>query len=304
MQQVPGSAAPDGGGPNSAEMDDPYYQTRMALVRRINSDREAEGIGPVEYDPLASHVEDAHCQEMAANSYLSHWNLRGELPYHRYHFAGGHDHIQENLSRTSIHSLRQYPIPTGPEELTPYLLQSQERIIAERPPLDGHRINVLNRDHTHVGIGLAVVDQEFAMGQMFLNRYVKLEAFPEMLTRGSIDVEGEVLREDTGPYYCSVFYEGPLRRRLAVELDQTYAYEDMAGEQVGTKPPWEMTFRERTGQFRFNMAVDRKGPGLYHLVLWVRTPLRFIPYRLGGPGVYRVDTAQAIPAAGWVFRVD
>ena len=142
------------------------------------------------------------------------------------------------------------------------------------------------------------------MGQMFVNRYVKLGVFPDTLERGSIDVTGIVLRDDTGPYYCSVFYENPLRRRLAVELDQTYAYEDMAGEQVGTKPPWEMTFRERTGQFRFNVAVDRKGPGLYHLVLWVRTPLRAIPYRLGGPGLYRVDTAQAIPAAGWVFRVE
>jgi len=69
-------------------MDDPYYETRQAIVAQINRDRAANGVAPVEFDALSSRVSDQHCQEMAARQYLSHWNLRGLLPYHRYHLAG------------------------------------------------------------------------------------------------------------------------------------------------------------------------------------------------------------------------
>jgi len=98
--------------------DDPYYEARQALVRRINADRAAAGLEAVEYDPLASQVSDQHCQEMAGNDYLSHWNLRGLLPYHRYHFAGGRDHLQENLSRMMVFWVRR------PVRSIPYTLGS------------------------------------------------------------------------------------------------------------------------------------------------------------------------------------
>jgi len=79
--------------PATPTVDDPYYETRLALVAQINRDRGANGVGPVEFDALSSRVGDQHCQEMAARQYLAHWNLQGQLPYHRYHFAGGRDHV-------------------------------------------------------------------------------------------------------------------------------------------------------------------------------------------------------------------
>jgi uncharacterized protein YkwD len=74
--------------------DDPYLKARLAAVERINRDRVAAGSPPVQFDAFSSAVGDHHCQEMAGREYLSHWNTRGLLPYHRYHFAGGRDHIQ------------------------------------------------------------------------------------------------------------------------------------------------------------------------------------------------------------------
>jgi len=241
---------------------------------------------------------------MAGRGYLSHWNLRGLLPYHRYHFAGGRDYIQENLSRTTVISSSPAPIPTDPEGLLPNLLAAHQRFVDEKPPLDGHRKNVLDPGHTHVGIGLAVVGGEFTMAEEFVNRYVELAPLPERLPQGSIPVAGTVLRKEFGPYYCVLFYEGWPQARTVEELNHTYAYEDMAGTIVGRVPPWNISFNASKGSFHFSIPVDAAGPGYYHMVLWVRRPIRSIPYELGVSGSYQIDTAQGVPATGWVFRLD
>ena len=284
--------------------DDPYRRARLALVERINQDRAAAGLQPVEFDELSSHVADAHCQEMAANKYLSHWNLRGLLPYHRYHFAGGRDYVQENLSRMTVMSSVPNPISTEPEDILEYLMNAHQRFVDERPPLDGHRKNVFDPGHTHVGIGLAVVGGEFTMAEEFVNRYARLAPLPETLPKGSLRVEGQILQKDYGPYYCGLFYEGWPQPRTAEELNRTYAYEDMGGKVAGKVPSWDMTFDPSKGTFHFSVPVNALGPGYYHMVFWVRRPIRSIPYQLGESGAYQIDTANGVACAGWVLRAE
>ena len=284
--------------------DDPYFEARQAVVQRINADRAAAGLPAVEFDWLSSQVADRHCQEMAGNDYLSHWNLRGLLPYHRYHFAGGRDHLQENLSRLTVFSLEPNPISTAPEAVQVHLLNAHQRFMDETPPLDGHRKNVLDPGHTHVGIGLAVAGGNFTMAEEFINRYVELEPLPETLPRGSIPIQGAVLNKEFGPYYGVLFYEGWPPARTVEELNRTYAYEDMTGEIAGRVPPWEMSFNPASGRFRFDLSYKALGPGYYHFAFWVRQPVRSIPYSLGTPGAYRVDTAEGVACAGWVFRLE
>ena len=309
-------AGPPGSKPTTAAVsstsDDPYYEARQAVVRQINLERSAARLAPVEFDSLSSQVSDRHCQEMAARAYLSHWNLRGLLPYHRYHLAGGRDYIQENLSRMTVISNLPNPISTQPADVQEHLLHAHERFMEEQPPLDGHRKNVLDPGHTHVGIGLAVVGGEFTMAEEFVNRYIELTPLPELLPQGSIRVDGRVLprhlprepNDQFGPYYCALFYEGWPQIRSVEELNRTYAYEDMSGDVRSKVPPWEMSFSSSTGQFRFSVPVNRAGPGYYHLVLWVRRPHRTTPYSLTTAGAYKIDTAEGIPCAGWVFRLD
>jgi hypothetical protein len=283
--------------------DDPYHQTRLAVVEQINRDRAANGARPVEFDRLASQVGDVHCQEMAARKYLSHWNLQGLLPYHRYHLAGGRDHVQENASRVTVFSVDPNPIPTDPAGVLPPLLDAHNRMVAEKPPLDGHRKNILEPVHTHVGIGLAVVGGDLTMTQLFVNRYVRLDdEFPLELPRRSIEVRGEIINKDFGPYYCVLFYEGAPRPRTVEELNRTYAYTDPAGEPCAKVSPWEMSFDRNRGRFRFTIPVADCGPGLYRMMLWVRTPVNTIPYRLHPGGAARVDTKFGLGCAGWVFR--
>ncbi len=282
--------------------DDPYYQVRNAVVEQINRDRAAAGLSAVEFDPLSSVVADHHCQEMAAHRYLSHWNLKGLLPYHRYHFAGGKDHVQENLSGTTKFSGGREPIGTQPQDVLPLLMESHHRFMAEKPPLDGHRKTVLTSAHTHVGIGLAVVGEEFRMAEEFINRYVRLNDFPETLpASGSVQVEGEMLRKGFGPYYCVLFYEGQPQPRTVEQLNRTYAYADTEGDQCVNIRPWEMRFDSARGRFRFSVPANNCGPGSYHLLLWVRNNIRTIPYELQ-LGSNSVDTRDAVPAAGWVFK--
>jgi len=261
-------------------MDDPYYETRRAVVRQISRDRTAVGLDSVQLDPFASSVSDQHCQEMAGRGYLSHWNLPGLLPHQRYHLAGGRDHVQENLSRATIISHRPAPIPTSPTEILPHLLRAHARLMDEQPPLDGHRKNILDPAHTHVGIGFAVVGGEFTLAQLFVNRYAQLQELPRQLPKGSIPVEGVMLRRDYGPYYCALFYEGEPRPQTPAELNQTYAYSDMEGEICGEVPPWKMQFDPGRGRFYLSVPIQERGPGYYHLLLWARDRVRSIPYRL------------------------
>ena len=142
------------------------------------------------------------------------------------------------------------------------------------------------------------------MAELFLNRYVRLAPLPVTAPKGSVRVEGEVLRDNFGPYYCALFYEGQPRPRTLAELNRTYAYEDMAGQMAARIPPWEMSFDRSRKRFRISVPLRENEPGYYHLVLWVRQPRRSIPYELSGAGLYQVDTKEAVPCAGWVFRVE
>lgn len=280
--------------------DDPYFSTRMALVERVNLDRAAVGLSAVEFDAFSSAVADHHCQEMAGAKFLSHWNQRGLLPYHRYHLSGGRDHVQENLSRITVFSGSRSPIGTQPEELLPHLAEAHERQIAEKPPLDGHRRNILDPAHTHMGIGLAVVEGELTMAEEFLNRYVRLKELPRALPKVPIEVQGEILRKGFGPYYCGLFYEGVPQPRTPAQLERTYAYGESEGEECAAIRPWEIRFQVSTGRFRFSFRPKNCGPGFYHLLLWVRNDIRSIPYELQ-MGVNKIDTKGAVEAAGWVF---
>jgi hypothetical protein len=281
--------------------DDPYLGARLAVVERINRDRASAGSPAVEFDPFSSVIGDRHCQEMAARQYLSHWDTRGLLPYHRYHFAGGRDHVQESLSRMTMFSNQAAPISAEPEGVRPLLLQSHQRFASEEPPLDGHRRTLLDPVHTHVGIGLAVVGPEFTMAEEYVNRYVQLAELPLGLPPGAMRVEGQMLRQEFGPYYCVVFHEPFPQPRTPAQLERTYAYSDMEGDECANIRPWEMEFDRGRGRFRFSLRPKNCGPGFYHLLLWVRNDIRSIPYQLH-LGTNKIDTHNAVPAAGWVFR--
>ena len=81
------------------------------------------------------------CREAAENNYISHWNLAGEKPYHRYAFAGGYDHVSENAYRewttgnyNNSHS-----------EIFKKMESGHGSFMSERAPNDGHKKNIIDK---------------------------------------------------------------------------------------------------------------------------------------------------------------
>jgi len=65
-----------------------------------------------------------------------------------------------------------------PEELAACLMDAHARMMAERPPDDGHRQTVLNPIWTHVGIGVALVGGEFRMTEEYSRRIAQWVEIP------------------------------------------------------------------------------------------------------------------------------
>ncbi len=141
---------------------EPERDAKAALLARINADRAAAGVGPVATDLVAARAGDAFCLDAARTSVMGHWDLSGRAPYDRFADAGGVDWHGENFSGESR---RGRTIPHG--ELVGLLLEAHGRMMAEKPPDDGHRKAILDPNWTHVGIGVALEGGEFRMTEEF-----------------------------------------------------------------------------------------------------------------------------------------
>src|SRR5438067_13876930 len=64
-------------------------QARSYMLELINRDRGYCGLRPVLLDPVASRAGQDQAEEMAAHSYLAHFNLQGDSPQQRYARCGG-----------------------------------------------------------------------------------------------------------------------------------------------------------------------------------------------------------------------
>lgn len=137
-------------------------RAKAALLARINADRAAAGVAPVAVDLVAAKAGDEFCLDAARTGVMGHWDLAGRAPYDRFADAGGVDLNGENSSGVSRTG---EPFHEG--ELERLLLEAHERMMAERPPDDGHRRTILDPDWTHVGIGAALEGGEFRMTQEF-----------------------------------------------------------------------------------------------------------------------------------------
>ncbi|MBP8960203.1 MAG: hypothetical protein KBG40_07230 [Bacteroidales bacterium] len=76
--------------------DDNDLQLKLIQLDIINKSRKRHNASPVKLDILASRVANMMSRKAAEYGYISHWNMKGEKPYHRYAFAGGYDHVSEN----------------------------------------------------------------------------------------------------------------------------------------------------------------------------------------------------------------
>lgn len=236
------------------------------MLELINRDRKAAGLSPVQWDETAARAAQAHAQEMAHYVYLSHWNLDGYGPEHRYYFAGGRDVVRENVYSYYQRSTTGAGIPV--QDWQEIVEQAQESLMQSA----GHRDNILQPSHTHVGIGIGynATLGEVRIVQEFVDRYVAVEPVAESVRAGdAVEIVGRMLPGASSPL-INLAYE-PLPTPMTVaDLNNTSTYSSRAEVFQALKPQVQgSTFR---ATIRFS-ELDK--PGLYHIRVWVE--------RLGQP---------------------
>jgi len=254
--------------------DKQIHDLRIAAVNRINADRRREKLPPVEFDELSSKVADAHCGDVVDRGVISHWSSDGRKPYMRYSWAGGRDGVAENLAY-SFGSI-ETDLASLPREIN--LLE--DGFMAEVPPKDGHRQNILTRHHTHVGIGFAWTQTGLCYAQEFIDRYVKLD---DLSTTASLQdkmlIRGSVINPAYRLHSIEIVYEPFPKKMSKDELARTYAYELPQDDNLVLRPKapngqvyadgsdGEIT--ESDNSFEVPMKFYKRKPGVYTVVVWL-----------------------------------
>ena len=301
-----------------AQGEGPVDETRIALrsefLQMINRDRAANGLAPVELDPEASAIADTYCRQQIRNGTTGHFTTDGLSPYMRYSFAGGNDGVSENAAAWSA------TYKFSDRSLYDMIRRSEEAMMSERAPHDGHRRTILDPYATHVGIGLAWERGEFRLTEEFLRRYV---AWKRPLPRGAgmteqvvavgkplnnyhveaISVHHEPLPQSLSTQVANLIdsYSLPDKRRdYLPRLRGTYFQRHPDGALYEVREEYADGRRgdfgvSRDGSFSFEVPF-LDGSGVYTVVVWVRRNGDPVPIAASNISI-RVDR----PASDFTF---
>lgn len=230
------------------------------MMDLVNRDRQATGLSPVQWDETAARAAQAHAEEMTHYVYLSHWNVDGYGPEHRYAFAGGRDAIRENVYAYYQRSSTGVGIPI--QDWQKVVEEAEEALMQSA----SHRDNILQPSHTHVGIGIGYNPAlgEVRIAQEFVDRYVVLDPVPESVRAGdAVELTGRMLPGVSSPL-LNLAYE-PLPTPMSVEeLNKAGTYTSRAKVFEALKPQVEGARFRATIRF-----TESDRPGLYHIRVWV-----------------------------------
>lgn len=267
--------------------DETRMTLRAELLRMINRDRQRFGIRPVELDPDASATADAYCKLQIHNRTSGHFTLDGEAPYMRYSFAGGNDGLSENAAAWSAN------FGFSDRALLDMMRRSEEAMMSEPGPHDGHRKTILDPYATHVGIGVAWEGGEFRIAEEFVRRYVEwVRPLPRRASAGEhllfsgrpragFEIEAITVHHEPHPQPISATvanaigsYGLPNDRREYVPRLKTFYRQNGNGAVEEVREEYS---DGRRGDFQvaddgtFAFAVPfPDGPGVYTVVVWVR----------------------------------
>ena len=276
-----------------SDIDTTRATLREHVLRLINRDRALYKLPPVQLDEQVSAIGDAYCLAQIRNGTTGHYTTDGLPPYARYSLGGGNDAVSENAAAWSA------TYTFSDRALYEMAGRSQDAMMAEMPPDDGHKRTMLDPHATHVGIGLAWERGEFRLVQEFVRRYVdwtrelpRTARIDETVMFGGkprrgVAVEGITVHHEPLPQPITATtasaistYSLPLKRR---EYAPRFRAQGISLARRG-----DFTLR---GDGSFNFTVPfQDGPGLYTVVVWVRKdgdtapfPASNVSIRVEGP---------------------
>jgi len=281
-----------------APADETRATLREEFLRVINRDRRQFGLQPVQLDPFASSVADNYCRDQIRNGTTGHFTTNGEAPYMRYSFAGGNDGLSENAAAWSA------TYNFSDRALYEMMRRSEDVMMREVAPHDGHRKAILDPFATHVGIGVAWEGGEFRLTQEFIRRYIDWKRqLPRAATSGdkvlcsgqpragyfvaAITVHHEPLPQQIAAVTANAMSSYGLpesRRQYAPRLKFGETYTD------GTRGDFPIA---KDGSFAFVLPFN-DGPGVYTVVVWVR------PHGSNGEAIAATNVSVRVeaPAGG------
>jgi hypothetical protein len=166
---------------------DEIQRLRDEAVGLINADRTAAGVPPVELDRNLSAMGDLFCDQALKHGLRGHYLTDGFSPFHRCAFwINGTDYTGQNVCSTFGVNGAVWTY----DQLAPKLREYEQMMMAETPPNDRHRRNIINPWHTHVGIGLGWGPTGIRMTHEFANRLVAVNEIAREHAIGSAPVFG------------------------------------------------------------------------------------------------------------------
>ncbi len=246
------------------------------MLRLINEDRAANQLAPVAWDETLALAGQLHAEEMVVNDYLSHWNLVGHGPDHRYTLAGG-----QHISRENVHSFA-YTFNDGRgapiDDWAFVIANAQSGFMASA----GHRANILTPSHTHVGVGMAydAASGQFRLAQEFGNQSVSLaQPLPTAIGRGEqVMVVGRISADNLTNLLLNIAYEPTPPPRSLTWLRNSSTYRSPANSidavRLGDSFSETITFdyAEGAGVYHIRIFGERAGDTPFLLLnhaIWV-----------------------------------
>jgi len=257
-----------------APVDETRFSLREEFLRVINRDRRQFGLPPVQLDPFASSVADSYCREQIRNGTTGHFTIDGEAPYMRYSFAGGNDGVSENAAAWSAN------YTFSDRALYEMMRRSEDAMMREVPPHDGHRRTILDPYATHVGIGFAWEGGEFRLTQEFIRHYVdwsrtlprNASAGDQVLCSGQphrgYDVDAITVHHEPLPQSMAAVTANALSSYGLPETRRQYMPRLRFGEYYTDGGRGDFPIA-KNGSFAFVVPLN-DGPGVYTVVVWVR----------------------------------
>lgn len=241
-----------------ADMQNPvpnFADLQQQLYGLINEARVEQGLSQLAWDIAAALSGQLHAEDMAQYNYFSHWNRDGLGPDLRYAQTGGQHAVVENIHAFS--STYENGQSASIEDWTTVIQNAHTGLMNS----SGHRANILDPVHTHVGIGLAYNPEtgQVRLAEEFTNQYVTLtQLLPVQASLGdTVTLSGQFRGGNISNVILSLAYEPfPVPISLA-DLARTGTYSS-AAEGVETWP----------GDLIFNLALTlnyRQQPGYYHV---------------------------------------
>lgn len=260
---------------------DEQLLAKLVLLNLINKHRKKHHKQLVELDIHACRSANKTAQNAALNKYVGHWDTQGRKPYHRYAIDGGVAHVSENASGVESTGYFKKDL----DEMISLMRDNHLLMYNERPPFDGHRVNILNSYHNYVGLGVAYNGSSFCYYEEFINDY---------LTKSSTKLQnGKVNMSFTIPDQLhlvglSISYDQPFTSMSRRELNTKTSYLD-EGEVNTFIWDDEVSCENNNCEYSFHMKDQQIA--YVKVLISKRKPDEFVK-----------DSKGSFPVSGWVFH--